>query len=276
MITKCKECGHIVSDKAIVCPECGCPLNGQTHSDVYEPSNQPTSESANRQASESTKQQSYNTTNQQTKSEQEPYQYKYNYKPNTHKGCWGCFLAVLIVFLLLLVGVGAVVFGCVDYVMNYTTSSDLTTIIDEFSSDDETEAAYDYTDADEADEQAEMNDEETENTNESEETEPTATLHGYIGGTTYTITMNIFIDDEGNASGHYFYDSQGTSSAIQLLGNYQDPYLTIYESITGNSNQAPYFEGKYDGKTFAGSYTNSSGAEYAFMLKVEKEEAVDN
>jgi len=279
MITKCKECGHIVSDKAIVCPECGCPLNGQTHSDVYTtspPRQQPpesVSESEQNHSEQTRGEQTRGEQpkSEQTKSEQEPYQYKYHYKPNKNKGCWGCFIAVLIVFLLLLVGLGALVFGCVDYVVNYTTSSDFTTAIDDFIDETDTDDAYDYTDADAPDEQAEVSDEEAENPDETAEIaeEPTATLHGYIGGTTYNITMTLFIDNEGNVSGQYFYNNQGATTATQLLGNYQEPYLTVYESMTGNTDQAPYFEGKYDGETYNGSYTNSRGEEYAFVLKIE-------
>ena len=293
MITKCKECGHIVSDKAISCPECGCPINGQTHSDVYTPSIQQPSESVSELEQEQSEQiqsnqiqsnqiQSEQIKNEQPKSEQpkdeqEPYQYKYHYKPNKTKGCWGCFFAVLIVFLLAVVATGAIVFGCVDYVMNYTTTSDFTTVIDDFIDENESEDTYDYTDADVPDEQAETSDEEAEHADETAEiaAEPTATLHGYIGGTTYNITMTIFIDDEGNVSGQYFYDNQGATTATQLLGNYQEPYLTVYEDQS-RAGKSAYFEGKYDGETFAGSYTNASGAEYAFMLKAEKNDDTEN
>jgi hypothetical protein len=39
--------------------------------------------------------------------------------------------------------------------------------------------------------------------------------------------------------------------------------------LSDDSASAAYFEGKYDGETFSGSYTNASGQEYAFTLKVE-------
>lgn len=30
-LIKCRECGQVVSDKAVKCPKCGCPINEETH-----------------------------------------------------------------------------------------------------------------------------------------------------------------------------------------------------------------------------------------------------
>ena len=174
---------------------------------------------------------------------------------------------MLVVALLTLVAAGALVYGCVDYVANFTTSTDIPSI---YVDEDTIEAEeYVVVGDDDTVDYSEPYDE-PDTTLYTEQDDPTVTLHGFIGGTTYTITMMLHILDDGDVTAQYFYDNQGSSNAINLTGNYQPPYLTIYETTVGSPDQAPYFEGKYDGDTYAGSYTNARGEEFAFTLKVDE------
>lgn len=247
MLVSCQECGHKVSDKAIYCPECGCPVR-QTHS----------ADSASSDTNNADKTENISSDAAETASQ--PYQYKYHYTPKKRSGCKGCLIAFLIVLLLVVLLIGGMVYSCTNYVINWTSTTEtfnsgiIDDFIDEFSDENN----------DETDEFAELDSVETVT-----ELDATVVMQGYIGGTNYPITMTLMFDEEGDVSGSYYYDGQGETTSIGLTGNYQSPYLTLYENNVQDGKQAAYFEGKYDMETFAGSYTNTRQQEYAFKLIVK-------
>lgn len=191
---------------------------------------------------------------------QQPYQYKYYYKPKKYRGCIGCLIAFVVIVLLGVLCIGGLVYGCVDYGFNLisTTNTSSFNIIDGFI-DDFSDEYYDETD-----DYVEL-----DSLVVVEEQDDMLVLHGYIEGISYPITMILSLDLCGDVTGRYYYDTHGEESSVGITGNYQAPYLTLYENNVQDNNQAAYFEGKFDMGTFSGSYTNSAQQEYAFNLIVK-------
>lgn len=254
MLIKCPECGHIMSDKAKHCPECGHPQAQQapTDSDPSKPS-----EPDAPKTSQSEPPKTSEPDNSKTK---KPHKYKYYYTPKKSHGCRNCLIALLIGMLLVIVVVVGLVFGCVEIISDLVSDGGTTTFV---QSEDTTE----YTQPTEEEELADV----SESADTTDYSPHSATvLQGYIGSPAYAITMTLNITPEGDVSGSYHYDSNPNATATLLLGNYQRPYLTLYETAEADSTAMAYFEGKYDGETFAGSYTNRSRQEYAFTLKTDE------
>lgn len=239
MITICPECGHQVPERATSCPECGCPISPA-------PDASASGGTTNGAASGGTG---------------GTYQYKYHYTPKKSHGCRGCVIAIIVVALIALLCIGGLVFACFEFASENVFSGGTSHTITQ--SDDTTEWVADTTSAPSFEADSTSTDTITQEDNGD------VVLAGYIGGTAYPIRMTLSINPDGDVNGNYIYTNRQSQKPVILLGNYQQPYLTIYESLSDDSASAAYFEGKYDGETFSGSYTNASGQEYAFMLKVE-------
>lgn len=233
MITICPECGHQVSEKATSCPECGYPVSPAPQAAPTEGPSGGT------------------------------YQYKYHYTPQKSHGCRSCLITLAVVALIALLCIGGIVFACYELTTDTLFSGTSSHTVTQTGDTTRWEADTTATPPPEDDDSAKAD-------TLTPQEDGSQVFTGYIGGKTYPIQMTLSFTPDGDVSGNYIYTNRKLQTPITLLGNYQSPYLTLYESNTDDSTTPAYFEGKYDGESFAGSYTNAGGQEYAFMLKIEE------
>ncbi len=253
MLIKCPECGNMVSDLATRCPSCGCPINKAQ--DTQE--GKPAGSSQENAQQEVARPESHAEKDCHCKKNK----YGNDYHPKTGTPWWkGCLIGCLTVVILVLLISGGIVIGCFSLLNEGLKGA--------IEANNTTYTQTDDTTIYEPDSLAltpkEIQKEETS----KQSTNGHAVLKGILGGSQYAMTMNIHFNDNGDVSGIYHYD-KNASSEQNLTGNYQDPYLTLYE-YDSEGKQTGIFEGKYDGETFAGTYTGANKQEYAFSLKVGK------
>lgn len=260
MLIKCPECGHMISDKALCCPECGYVIvtEGFVNAGKSIRTEEPRDE--------------------QPKTEQpdaQSYQYKYHYKKpkSKSKGCiMGCAVAIIIALLVF----GGLFGGCFLFIRHINTDNLHYKIGQLFggctynkdsvcSNKIDTVLYYDNYGDNNCDDDNHDGNYGDSSTFDNDRTE----LKGVIGGSQYGIKMRFNINDSGDVTGDYYYEKKGPTAILNLTGNYQSPYLTLYE-YNAIGKQTGLFEGKYNGKTFIGTFTNNKKKEYAFSLRVEE------
>lgn len=256
MLIKCPECGNMVSDLATHCPSCGCPIHNMHNAQKDDGTPDLNQDSCNMkdEQHESLK---HNDKDLKSKSAK----YSYDYKPKKGMPWWkGCLIGCLTVIILVLLISGGIVIGCFS-LLNEGLKGAIEASNTTYTQTDDT-TVY------EPDSLALTPKEVQKEEPSKQSTNGHAILKGILGGSQYAMTMSIHFKDNGDVSGIYHYD-KSASSEQNLTGNYQDPYLTLYE-YDSEGKQTGIFEGKYDGETFAGTYTGANKKEYAFSLKVDK------
>lgn len=99
----------------------------------------------------------------------------------------------------------------------------------------------------------------------SHATDFTYSLSGNIGK--YQITMILDIDDVGNVSGYYYYDSQGPENPINLTGQYSQTNSN-FSLLTLHGNNQDVFEGSIKGENYSGEFNNEKGSVLDFNLQI--------
>lgn len=88
-------------------------------------------------------------------------------------------------------------------------------------------------------------------------------LSGFIDK--YKVYMFLNIDDNGNVSGYYYYDSQGPENRIDLSGLYKQS--DGVKQLTLNCDNQDIFDGYIDDIKYSGEFTNTSNKRLLFNLR---------
>ena len=85
----------------------------------------------------------------------------------------------------------------------------------------------------------------------------------------YPITMSISIAD-GEVYGTYYYHSQGSNKRMTLTGTISADRRMYLEEFAPNGINTGYFEGSFDGTTYAGHFSNyEKDSHLSFSLKTQ-------
>ena len=85
----------------------------------------------------------------------------------------------------------------------------------------------------------------------------------------YPITMSISITD-GDVYGTYYYHSQGSSNRMTVTGTISADRRIHLEEYAPSGLNTGYFDGSFDGTTFAGHFSNyAKDSHLYFSLKTQ-------
>lgn len=91
-------------------------------------------------------------------------------------------------------------------------------------------------------------------------------LLGYVDS--YEINMYININDDGDASGLYYYSSQGSDKPIYLTGQCSQKNRDAQLVLRGNNQDV--FDGCFDGESYSGEFNNINNNKLSFELYIVK------
>ena len=247
MLIKCNECGREISDKAEICPHCGTPnvvkgepLNEQTQVNNQQP-----------QPQYQQPQQQYQQPQQQYHQPQQPY-----YPPPQQGGSNNGLLYAIIGLLAAgLIGLGAYVF--------------LSQQKDEPAQDAGKEVTKVETKAEEKAEEKAPEVEKVIVAEPARKPDNNPQGHFALDGSISKYGCHIDLDLNGTeATGSYYYTSQGRNNRLYLTGEVHGKHVELYE-YNDDGEQTGYFNGTFDGITYEGTFINykSQVMSFKFLAK---------
>ena len=95
----------------------------------------------------------------------------------------------------------------------------------------------------------------------------THTLRGSIGGA--GMVLEIDASSDGSVNGTAYYTKYGPSNSLYSYGNISHSGRIYLNEENEYGTWAGEYEGKFDGRTFNGRYTNGKGHTYKFTLQAD-------